>query len=88
MKTHEGRVAASRASLSLLLVLPVDDKRRCLGVKLVPGTTKTVSTVLHCNTFHIVIPCEGGTAVSADWGIDIGETLAAATESESRLRFE
>lgn len=28
--THEGLLAASRASLSLLLAFPVDDKRRCL----------------------------------------------------------
>jgi hypothetical protein len=26
--------------------------------------------------------------MSADWGMDIGEALAAATERESRLRFE
>lgn len=40
-RTYKGRVAASRASLSLLLVLPVDDRRRCLGPKLVPDTTVT-----------------------------------------------
>jgi len=40
MRTYEGLVAASRASLSLLLVLPVDDRRRCLGPKLDPGTIR------------------------------------------------
>lgn len=66
----KGRVAASRASLSLLLVLPVDDRRRCLGPKLVPDT------------------CNGWTTMSTDFDTDIGEALAAATERESRLRFE
>jgi hypothetical protein len=51
-RTYEGLVAASRASLSLLLVLPVDDRRRCLGPKLVPDTTRLVST-LHCNIPHL-----------------------------------
>jgi hypothetical protein len=46
------------------------------------------SVLRYTATFDMIVRCKGLTGASADWWVDIGETLAAATERESKLRFE
>jgi hypothetical protein len=58
-----------------------------LGTKAGPRYYKTSKYfALQYSTF--IIPCTGWATISVDWGMDIGAALAAATERESRLRFE
>ena len=87
--TYEGLLAASRASLSLLLALPVDDKRRCLLIPPlaavhVPGYVPLDPPPLKLPCVPRVIPIvgpEGGES-------GIGAALAAAADRDSKLSPE
>ena len=77
MRTYEGQAAASRASLSLFLT--------CQWVT-GDDVWDQIGPWCYGARFHMIIRCTGQTAESSDWRVGIGETLAAATERESKLR--
>lgn len=88
LDTYDGRLAASRASLNLLLAFPVEDKRRwCFPALPRFGTGKDPTgecvpfKLPTCGPKEDPLPTEGCSVA-----IGMGAALAAATmESESRL---
>ena len=87
LDTYDGRLAASRASLNLLLAFPVEDKRRWCFPAL-PRFARGNDPAGEWVPFKVPTcgPREGGLPTGGcSVAIWVGASLAAAIESESRL---
>ena len=83
--THDGLLAASRASLSLRLTCPVEDSLRCFSA-LCTFAVALWPPAAVCGKLLEPLRLAGANEDKAEsWVTDAGAALAAAIDSESRL---